>query len=309
MLSAGSGKGSDQGIISAAIANAAALSSSAPPGQENMSLLDQTKANPPAKTQFTFTCESDSSKGMAWQTRGYVLPDHRSLNQQPLQAPMPGQRGFSTQGTQTSPNMAAQANQQGHPSAQQSQGAAPPRKPRRSARSLYALAARQRRIQQEYTNLHHPPNPEDIWICEFCEYESIFGHPPEALIRQYEIKDRKERRRLAEKRRLLEKAKMKGRKGKKATKNAAKNAAAQQSATHPQDYDRQPDPDPSGRGGDYGDIDVDYDEYGDSPIVPPVPYSEPSKQPIPANNNSDARHGMGQHHGKVPAGGSAGCNT
>ena len=112
---------------------------------------------------------------------------------------------------------------------------------------------------------------------------------------------------MAEKRRLLEKAKMKGRKGKKATKNAVKNAAAQQSATHQQGYDRQPAPDPSGRGG-YGDIDVDYDEYGDSPIVPPVPYSEPSKQPMPANNNIDARHGTGQS-GKDPAGGGAGCNT
>lgn len=63
-------------------------------------------------------------------------------------------------------------------------------------------------------------------MCEFCEYESIFGQPPEALMRQYEIKDRRARRKEAEKRRLLEKAKMKGRKGKKGTKGAPKNSAA-----------------------------------------------------------------------------------
>ena len=74
--------------------------------------------------------------------------------------------------------------------------------------------------------------PEDVWICEFCEYESIFGVQPTALIRQYEVKDRRERRRLAEKRRLLEKAKMKGRKGKKATKGQAKAAAAAASAAN-----------------------------------------------------------------------------
>lgn len=77
-------------------------------------------------------------------------------------------------------------------------------------------------MQQEYANFHNAPNP--AWICEFCEYEAIFGTPPMALIRQYEIKDRKERKRLAEKRRLLEKARMKGRKGKKASKKAQNHA-------------------------------------------------------------------------------------
>jgi hypothetical protein len=99
-------------------------------------------------------------------------------------------------------------------------------RPRRPGR-VYEVAARNRRLQQEYANYHHPPRREDVWICEFCEYESIFGTPPLALIRQYEKKDRKEQKKQAEKRRLLEKAKMKGRKGKKGTK-ATK--AAQQAA-------------------------------------------------------------------------------
>ncbi|EEQ33854.1 conserved hypothetical protein [Microsporum canis CBS 113480] len=319
--------GKDKGIISAAIANAAAALSSSPQGQKNISLLDQTKRSAPAKTQFTFTCESDSSRGMAWQSaHPYSLPDHhRSVTQPPL----PGQRGFSTQGTQTSPNMATQANHHHHQQArQQSQQqqhqqqqpgqaptpAPPPRKPRRSARAIYAHAARQRRIQQQYTNLHHPPDLESIWICEFCEYESIFGHPPEALIRQYEIKDRKERRRLAEKRRLLEKAKMKSRKGKKGHKNTAKqqNAAAvhgqgqnhvDRVPSHPNDQNLPPDHD---NGEEY---DEDYEDDGHDDIhadaAPRIPPSIPKHHHPPSPPNS-MQDGTGGQSGKASASASAG---
>jgi hypothetical protein len=193
--------------------------------------------------------------------------------------------------------MAAQANQQGQTGSQHQahgQANAPGKKPRRPAGSIYALAARQRKIQQQYTNLHHRPNMEDIWICEFCEYESIFGHPPEALIRQYEIKDRKERRRLAEKRRLLEKAKMKGRKGKKATKNAAKNAATQPPQSHHQGYDHHPtDQRSMGAHGGHDNDDLG-DDYDDEPIpMPPPPQQAPFKQSAP-----------GGHHPKAAAGAS-----
>ncbi|GAD97666.1 hypothetical protein NFIA_078450 [Paecilomyces variotii No. 5] len=278
------GSKTDQGIISAAIANAAALSSS-PKGQENVSLLDQqTKKTTPTKTQFTFTCESDSSKGMALQTNPFPLPQHpRSPNAAISNSTQNPHGGVAIQGTQTSPNMATQTNHAAtqQQQAQGSQSNAQPKKTRRSPSSIYALAARQRKIQQQYANLHHPPNPEDIWICEFCEYEAIFGHPPEALIRQYEIKDRKERKRLAEKRRLLEKAKMKGRKGKKATKNAAKNAAA----THPQGYDRHPeDPAAVDSHGSHGDDYLDH-EYDEEPIpIPPPPHQAPVKHPVPNGN-------------------------
>jgi hypothetical protein len=139
--------------------------------------------------------------------------------------------------------------------AQPPQQAPPPRKPRHSASKLYAYAARKRRTQQEYANFHNPPSQP--WICEFCEYEDIFGRPPEALIRQYEMKDRKERRRLAEKRRLLEKARMKGRKGKKASKKAQNNANNAQHTQNPPagGYDRRDD-------GSLGEDDYD-DDYGD----------------------------------------------
>lgn len=142
----------------------------------------------------------------------------------------PNSRDFATHGTQTSPHMGT--NQQLPPPAAGSAPINPGQRPRRSRDSIYASAARRRKMQQQYTNIHNPPGPEEFWICEFCEYEAIFGEPPRALIRQYEIKDRKERRRLAEKRRLLEKAKMKGRKGKKATKNATKQSANQPHAQH-----------------------------------------------------------------------------
>jgi hypothetical protein len=164
------------------------------------------------------------------------------------------------------------------------QGGEPPVVPKkkRSPASIYALSARQRKIQQQYTNLHHPPSLEDIWICEFCEYESIFGRPPEALIRQYEMKDRKERKRLAEKKRLLEKAKMKGRKTKKATKNASKHNQSYQ-----QGYDRA-SVDHSSAGGS-GLPDDEYNlEYDDehSHIPPSAPASPTDlKPPLPPDGN------------------------
>lgn len=275
----------DQGIISTAIANAAALSTAPQKGQENVSLLEQqSKKSTPTNTQFTFTCESDSSKGMAWQQNHFSTPPQRSGNHNVANSAH-GLR-FATQGTQTSPNMAGQTGQQGQNGAQATGGQQNPpgKKPPRRPGNLYALSARQRRLQQEYSNLHHPPNLDEIWICEFCEYESIFGHPPEALIRQYEIKDRKERRRLAEKRRLLEKAKLKGRKGKKATKNAAKAAQAAAAAAQQPPHQPKYDPQAADQGGmlNHGTQSEEYleDEYDDEPIPMPAPPPQtPLKQP------------------------------
>jgi hypothetical protein len=84
------------------------------------------------------------------------------------------------------------------------------------------MAARHRRQATADTYYHHPPKLEDIWICEFCEYERIFGEPPRALIRDYELKDRRLRQEIAERKRMLEKAKAKARKNKKSAKTSAK---------------------------------------------------------------------------------------
>ena len=171
------------------------------------------------------------------------------------------------------------------------QAAAQPRKPRRSPAKQYAINARRRRLQQEYKNYHHPPSKEELWVCEFCEYESIFGTPPEALVRQYEIKDRRERKRLTEKRRLLEKAKMKGKKGKKGSKNAAKNATTQSQPTvsNPPYDQQQADPSTMQHQGTQSE---EYlaDEYDEDPI--PIPHPLPqahSKIPQPVNQQYNTR--------------------
>lgn len=98
---------------------------------------------------------------------------------------------------------------------------------RRAARDLH-LQARKRREGTARQNFLNPPKLEDQWICEFCEYERIFGYPPVALIRQYEIKDRKIRQQEEERRRVWEKAKARSRKGKKSKappKSSANNSA------------------------------------------------------------------------------------
>lgn len=219
--------GESTGIISTAIANAGRIPVVPSNGQENVSLLQRAaQKTSPASAQFTFTCDSQVPAAVTW-------PDpHSSAMQQ-----IPATRGVRTHATQTSPSFNAGNDQQQGPPSQNPTNSKEDikKKTRRRPGKEYLIAARQRRQEQEYQNYHHPPSPEDRWMCEFCEYESIFGHPPEALMRQYEIKDRRARRKEAEKRRLLEKAKMKGRKGKKGTKSAPKNGAAvkQGNQVHP----------------------------------------------------------------------------
>lgn len=271
-------KSTDQGIISAAIANATALlRKPLQKGQENIGVLDQQQKSSPTNTQFTFTCETDAAKGVTFPEQslysaGYAqraanMPLSTSSNSH-LPAPQGAYANFGSHPANAQYGQPAGSQAMPHPTAQG-------KKPRRRRGDVYVLAARQRRLRQEYTNLHHSPGPEDIWICEFCEYQSIFGVPPMALIRQYEIKDRKERKRLAEKRRLLEKAKMKGRKGKKQTKNAAKAAnGINQQPLNQQSYDQQP-LDQLG-GDDYLD-----DGYDDDSVPVPAPPPAPLKQSMP----------------------------
>lgn len=217
-------------------------------------------------------------------------------------------KGVATQGTQTSPNIVGQQGQDAHqPQAVNHQAPQQTKKPRRPLAKQYAVAARERRLRQEYSNYHHPPKVEDVWICQFCEYESIFGQPPQYLTRQYEAKDRRERKRLAEKRRLLEKAKMKGRKGKKGNKNANKAAQQQQQQQNQkQRYDEQSAEDvPMQNQGTqseqylYDDCD---EETVSTPILPP---QTPSKipQPIMQNQSHSLRPSSGSGAVRQGAGG------
>lgn len=104
------------------------------------------------------------------------------------------------------------------------QSATSERKNRRRATKDLHVQARKRREETTRQNFVNPQKPEDQWICEFCEYERIFGYPPVALIRQYEIKDRKLRQQEEERRRVWEKAKARSRKGKKGKAQPKNNA-------------------------------------------------------------------------------------
>ncbi|CZR63827.1 uncharacterized protein PAC_13724 [Phialocephala subalpina] len=276
------------GIISRSIANANAEKSPITPakGQENVSLLQQAaKKSSPASTQFTFTCDSQVPGTVPWPGSSTT-----AMHQSPAAR-------MSTHATQTSPsipssgvpNNVAHA-KQGLVSSQHPQNPhkQPPPQPapqkktrRRNLGKEYLIAARERRRQQEYLRAHHPPSPDDIWICEFCEYERIFGTPPEALIRQYEIKDRRVRKQEADRRRLLEKAKMKGRKGKKGNKTAPKNVPTTQDrqAQHHQAPPASMHPSQSQSQGtqseDFYEDEYD-DEYAqDDPPPPPSPVGPP----------------------------------
>lgn len=215
--------GENSGIISNAIASAEKLS--VPRGQENISLLQQQASSrtTPTSSQFTFTFDSPVPGSVSW-------PGPDSLHSPmavPPQTTLSGDHrdpyhGATARATETSqPHLENSAS--GNVSTKPAAGATQKKAKRRAGSSLLQ-AARERRQQTEYQNYHHPPTLQEVWVCEFCEYERIFGRPPEALIRQYEIKDRRRRREEAERRRLLEKAKMKSRKGKKASnKPPAKN--------------------------------------------------------------------------------------
>ncbi|KAI0399406.1 hypothetical protein F4802DRAFT_39296 [Xylaria palmicola] len=210
------------GIISTAIASAEKLP--VPSGQENISLLQQqlsTKPSPRSSTQFTFTFGAQNP--ISWPGSDPASPGSIAAS---YRAPQPADvvdhnaaaRSAQPQSSLSS-SLAGPGSSQAstHPSGDSPGKRAPntaatPKKSKRRGNSLLR-AARQRRRATAY----HPPAPEDSYLCEFCEYELIFGHPPEALIRQYEIKDRRRRREETERRRLLEKAKMKSRKGKKIT--------------------------------------------------------------------------------------------
>lgn len=261
-----------------------------------MSLLQSaTAASATPKTQFTFTCESDSATKMLDQQAAYAAGTPTPQRSLP-----PGMKGT---GTQTTPPLRGAQHPSNArnpppppsnhvPAGQHPQAPPLKPKPRRNPAKEYALQAATRKKNQQYQNYHHRPKPEDMWVCEFCEYEDIYGAPPYAMIRKYEIKDRQERKKAAEKRRLLEKAKMKGRKNKKGASKKGNNAAAVNNNNHtasntaatnnvPRDdqpYDPNlPPPDHE----EYYDDDEDYaDEYEPIPGTE-EPYSQDYHYPPP----------------------------
>lgn len=287
----------EHGIISQAIATAHHQLPSQPStptkaNKESLLARSPSQATTP-QTQFTFTCESDSSNKMVWPGQGTPTP--HSMPRSPLsQQPNP-QSAARNQQPQPSTH-------QGPPPPPPQQGqprAAAPKKtrPRRPSKE-FALAERQRRLQQEYTNYHQRPTKDSMWICEFCEYEDIWGSRPEALIRQYEIKDRKERQKAEERRRLLEKAKQKNRKGKKNSgKGAAKTNAPANGAAQPYGDENAPLP-PEEQQDEL--FDDEYDD-GYDPVDPPPNVADqryaadyPAYDPQPLAPDKDNPHPGGQ---------------
>lgn len=194
------------GIISNAIATA---EKEPLQGQENGSLLQpQLTAYRAmsASTQFTFTCEPQTPGAIQWPGRSAGQSVSIQSSQNLPAAPPP------------SPSVP-----QGSPSKQVSKHpAGSTRKSRSHLERELAIAARHRRQIATENYYHSILDTAEIWICEFCEYERIFGEPPRTLIRDYEIKDRRHRQEEADRKRLLEKAKAKSRKGKKHNKTKAK---------------------------------------------------------------------------------------
>ncbi|PHH73030.1 hypothetical protein CDD82_5677 [Ophiocordyceps australis] len=213
------------------MANTEKLDKLAPRGQENTSLIQQYSPNSRAalaSTKFTFTCASQVPGTVQWPSQSPAQAQPASYSH--VLADAPSRQSISGQTVASSANTSNTTTQDFPPI--KSAGSKTGRSRRKARRRLdqeLNIAARHRRQIAAETFYHHPPKIEDLWICEFCEYERIFGEPPRALIREYELKDRRHRQEEADRRRLLEKAKAKSRKGKKSGKPSGKasNAAHQ----------------------------------------------------------------------------------
>ena len=175
----------------------------------------------PASSQFTFTCDSQVP-GMQWPGKLRISEEKRHSCANPLEG-QSSRTGAANDGAPSAQGEAGELGLSPKPTNGNNGGPVTPRKQsRRELERELKLAARHRRRLTAQTNFHNPPKPDDVWICEFCEYERIFGVPPRVLTRDYEIKARRLRQEEADRKRLLEKAKAKSRKSKKAGKAPAK---------------------------------------------------------------------------------------
>lgn len=233
----GSGTVENTGIISSAIANAGKLPQH---GQENMSLLNSqlpTKRGP-ALTQFTFTCDSQVPGSLAWpgSDRRMTAPSTQPATGRPANedwkrgnaAAQPRGALASPAGSQSTESVPKEGVLRGggRPPTQDAAAPKPPRK--KPSQQQYKLAADARQRRTLENNKCRPPKEADIWICEFCEYETIFGQPPMALIRQYEINDMKKRRLEQERKAKLESMKKGKNRKQRHGKGSAKTSSAAQ---------------------------------------------------------------------------------
>lgn len=301
------GTGKRNGIIAEAIAETKKQVVSQ--GQENISLLQDylSKKRDPASAQFTFTCDSQVPGSLAWPGS-----DRRPSSTAPAhQAPSARQGGDTwSRNPQSSQNDApavapldAEAASKEASSQNSVVGQDPVAAQKAARRSLareYDAAAKARRRETLLYNKRHPPKSEEVWICHFCEYESIFGRPPSALIRLYEVRDRKQRLSEQQRKAQWERLRKGKHKGKKNSKLAAKSndtthdtqqtTAAQGAAANS----------PAGQGSqsdDYFNVsEFEDDEYEPDEDIPPDGALDVSDDP----QNGIPQSG---HHPPVPDGG------
>lgn len=245
----------------------------------------------PHQSQFTFEHITPASTSLALQAIHPNLAHHSPSNRDGYPKTM------STVGTQTSPNLSTANTYPPAPT------------PRKKGTRKLAPQQRQRRQVSgsgygSHNNNNNNNNNGEIWICEFCEYESIFGEPPEALMRQYELKDRRERRRLREKQRLLEKAKQKGKKN-----QARNNPKRSAGSTHHSSTGNTPPPAPPPSATDSQGTQSDSTPLASANATPALKPQKHSQQVQTDNLNTGNSHhvssGRGAAGGSISGGGKA----
>jgi len=150
--------------------------------------------------------------------------------------------------------------------------------------------ARERKRDQEYKNIQNPPKDGEIYICAFCEFESINGYKPMNLIRAFEMKERKKRLEAERRQRLLEKAKARNRKAKKGKLPARTTPTTDNQAP----VDNQvplTNPDPSDET--HSEVYEDDEDYGDAGDGYGPDYSQEQEVDIPPIQQVGVDKGVG----------------
>ncbi len=246
---------SNAGIISSAIANAEKQASR---GQENADILgrdSESSTSTPSSSQFTFTYSSQVPGNLPWPGSEAKTPPASAHWQQSRPRAGPGQPA-PAKGTSRQDSSAGSSVGGGSSGGTAGAGMKPQGKKKTGRNKLLEELQRQayeRQRAQRQHNAAYPPDGE-IYICPYCEYESITGSKPRFLVQDFEMKERKKRletERRQREQRAKEKARNRGRKGRKAAnKNTAFNNR-QDGAADGQQYDDVADE--TGQGGGLGD--------------------------------------------------------
>ncbi len=199
-------KDQNTGIIADAIANAEKIPHLG--GQENQSLLQQQSKPSPGSSQFTFTCDSQVPGSTSWPGADHNLNMSSSGATHHSQASQANHLNQGAPPAADGPPLDPRSAEANHP---------PPPNPQKKPENLNRVLREQAKARKKNArsqNRQNPSKPEDVWVCDFCIYEDIYGEPPRHLIRDFEMKERKQRLQEAALKRKMEKMKKDARKGK-----------------------------------------------------------------------------------------------